>query len=169
MSQNTETPRVFVSYAQEGDAHKTLVTTLVEDLRSNGIDAHFDRDVPGTPLEGWPRWMEDQIAKATYVLVICTETYLRRYEQREQPNRGKGAIWESLIIRQEMYEGGGSNKKFAAVLFDENDQAHQPPPLRAHTHYLYPQKRTELLRWLTNQPSYVPRPLGKVPVLPPDP
>jgi hypothetical protein len=169
MSANNTPVCVFVSYAQEDEAHKKRVTDLIEDLRTCGIDAHFDRDIHGTPREGWPRWMEDQIAAAAYVLVICTETYLRRYEQRERPGKGKGAIWEGTIIRQEMYDSAGNNRKFAAVMFDSGDEAYKPQPLRPHTHYIYPQDRTALLRWLTNQPAYLPKPLGKVPVLPPDP
>lgn len=169
MNENAALGHVFVSYAQEDDAHKKRVTELVEDLRANGIDARFDRDVHGTPPQGWPRWMEEQIATAAYVVVVCTEVYLRRYEQREQPGKGKGAIWEGAIIRQEMYDGAGNNTKFTAVLYDQRDEAYKPQPLKPHTHYLYPDRRTELLRWLTNQPAYRPRPLGKVPILPPDP
>jgi hypothetical protein len=161
--------RVFVSYTHDDDAHKRHVAAFVDDLRANGIDARCDRDVHGTPPEGWPRWMENEVASAGFVLVVCTATYLRRYEQREKPGKGKGATWESAIIRQEMYDGAGRNSKFAAVLLDPNDEAYIPQPLRPHTHYVYPQARTDLLRWLTHQPAYVPRPLGKVPVLPPDP
>jgi CheY-like chemotaxis protein len=161
--------RVFVSYAHENESHKRRVTDLVEDLRANGIDARFDRDVHGTPREGWPRWMESQIAEAVHVLVICTEVYIRRYEQREQHGNGRGATWEGSIIRQEMYDGLGNNTKFAAVMFDPSDEANKPQPLRPHTHYIYPRDRTDLVRWLTNQPAYISRPPGKVPALPPDP
>jgi len=164
--------RVFVSYTQEDAAHTNRVTQLVEDLRVyGGVDARFDRHVLHTPPEGWARWMENEIASATYVLVVCTETYLRRYTQQEKPGKGKGAIWESLIIRDEMYDNAGNNVKFAAVLFDESDAAHKPPPLKSHTHYLYPDPkgRERLLRWLTSQPEYIAPPIGKVPRLPPNP
>lgn len=169
MTTSTPYVRVFVSYAQENKPHQKQVTELVEYLRSNGIDASFDRDVNGTPKKGWPHWMEDQIRSANYVLVVCTETYLRRYQQAEKPGKGKGAIWEGSIIRQEMYDNAGNNEKFAAVLFDSKDEAFKPQPLKAHTHYLFPDRQVELLRWLTNQPAYTPAPLGKVPRLPPDP
>lgn len=161
--------RVFVSYTHDDAPHKAHVAAFVDDLRANGIDARFDRDVHGTPPEGWPRWMEKEVASAVFVLVVCTETYLRRYEQREELGKGKGATWESAIIRQEMYDNAGQNSKFAAVLLDPKDEVYIPQPLRPHTHYVYSQARTDLLRWLTDQPAYVPRPLGKVPILPPDP
>jgi hypothetical protein len=162
-------PLVFVSYAHESDATRKQVTELVADLRSHGVDAHFDRDVNGTPSEGWPAWMERQLAQADFVLVICSPAYLRRYNDREAPGIGKGAIWEGAIIRQQMYESAGNNTKFAAVLFDREHEAHKPAPLRPHTHYIYPAARIDLLRWLTRQASYTPPPLGTIPHLPPDP
>jgi hypothetical protein len=60
------------------------------------------------------------------------------------------------------HDAAGSNEKFAGILFDATYEAHKPQPLRPHTHYVYPQGRTELLRWLTNQPAYLPRPLGRI-------
>ncbi len=161
--------RAFVSYSQEGDPQRDRVTLFVEHLRSKGIDAHFDRHVNGSPPRGWPHWMEEQIALADYVFVICTETYLRRYNQKEKPKKGKGAIWEGAIIRQELYDSSGKNAKFVPILFDSKDVDFIPQPLRPHTHYLIPQRQEDLLRWLTNQPGYVPQPLGNIPDLPPVP
>lgn len=161
--------RVFVSYAHDTVDHSKNVTALVEDLRHNGLDARFDRDVNGSPAEGWPAWMEEQVRTADHVLVVCSEIYLRRYEGREERGKGKGAILESQLLRQEMYDRAGRNTKFAAVLFAREDEQHIPQPLRPYTYYLYPPRRTDLLRWLTSQPAYLPAPIGLVPSLPPDP
>ncbi len=162
-------PRVFISYTHDSDGHKAAVRAVAEDLRTNGVDARFDQEVHGTPPEGWPAWMEGQVRDAEFVLVVATETYLRRYQGAERPNIGKGAIWEGGTIRQELYDSAGRNVKFAAVLLSEADTVHKPEPLRPHTHYLLPRDRVKLLRWLTNQPAYTPVPLGHVPVLPRDP
>lgn len=164
-------PRVFVSYAHDSanPQHSQRVTQLVEDLRANGIDARFDRDINGTPEKGWPSWMEENVQTANFVLVVCSETYLRRYEGREKPGTGKGATWEGQIIRQELYDSTGTNAKFAAVLFDPKDEQYKPSPLRPHTHYSFPASRETLLRWLTAQRAYNPRPLGTIPLLPPNP
>ncbi len=163
--------RVFISYAHEPDP-STLhqqVRSLGDDLRRNGLDAHFDQMNNAAPEEGWYLWMERQIQEADFVLVVCRETYLRRYEQREVQGKGKGAIWEGAIIRQELYDSAGKNKKFAAVLFEPVDEQHIPGPLRAFARFCLPDKWVELLRWLTDQPEYVPPPIGQVPVLPPNP
>ncbi len=61
MSADAVPVRVFVSYAHtEGDVQKKRVTGLVDYLRTNGIDAHFDQEVNGAPsarlarLDGGP-------------------------------------------------------------------------------------------------------------------
>ncbi len=170
MGPNDTPVHVFVSYAQEDEAHRKRVTDLIEDLRTCGTDAHFDRDIQRhasgrlAALDGG--------ADRGGRLRAC-DLYGDRpsplREQRERPGKGKGAIWEGAIIRQEMYDSAGKQWKFAAVMFDSSDEAYKPQPLRPHTHYVYTRDRTALLRWLTNQPAYLPKPLGKVPVLPPDP
>ena len=37
--------------------HRKRVLSLSERLRSEGVDAQIDQYIPGTPAEGWPRWM----------------------------------------------------------------------------------------------------------------
>lgn len=162
------THEVFVSYTHDSDNHKRAVLALVDDLRESGLNARLDREINGTPEHGWPAWMEERVRTADFVLVVCTEIYQRRYDNAEVPGVGKGAVWEGGIIRQELYESHG-NTKFAAVLFDSADERYKPQPLRPHTHYVYPRDRLALIRWVTKQPSYIPRPLGSVPKLPPDP
>ena len=162
-------PEVFVSYTHDSDQHKQNVIALVSDLRMNGINARLDQEVNGTPEVGWPAWMEERIRESSFVLVVCTETYKRRYELNERPGVGKGGTWEGGIIRQELYDGQGKNEKFAAVVFSESDKEHIPGPLRPHTHYVYPRDNGALIRWLTDQPAYLPPPLGKIPKLPPNP
>lgn len=161
--------RVFVSYTHDSDQHRDNVRRMVEDLIANGVDVRFDRQVHGTPPLGWPAWMEEEIREADFVLVVCTENYLRRYQGREKPGVGRGGAWEGALIRDEFYAKSGRNDKYAAILFDRHDDKYQPEPLRSHTHYVMPRDSEALLRWLTGQPAYISPPLGKVPDLPPDP
>jgi hypothetical protein len=68
---------VFISYSHDSDEHRKQVLALSERLRLDGIETLLDQYVNGTPPEGWPRWMMNQLDAADYVLVICTETYSR--------------------------------------------------------------------------------------------
>ena len=67
-----------------------------------GFEARVDQYVQGTPPKKWPRWMLDQLDEADFVLVICTETYYRRFRGHEVPGKGKGADWEGALITQEI-------------------------------------------------------------------
>jgi hypothetical protein len=69
-----EPPKVFISYSHDSPEHAQHVLELAERLRADGVDAQLDQYVAGTPARGWPRWMEDQLDSAEFVLVICTET-----------------------------------------------------------------------------------------------
>src|SRR5437667_456356 len=96
--------KVFVSYSHDSDEHRDRVLGLSERLRDDGIETLLDRYVNGTPAEGWPRWMLNQLDDAKFVLVVCTETYYRRFRGHEVPGKGKGADWEGALITQEIYE-----------------------------------------------------------------
>src|ERR1035441_1337680 len=71
--------RVFISYSHDSDAHRERVLGLSERLRADGIESILDQYVNGSPQQGWPRWMLDQLDAADAVLVVCTETYYRRF------------------------------------------------------------------------------------------
>jgi hypothetical protein len=74
--------RVFISYSHDSIEHEQRALGLAERLRQDGVDAQLDQYVAGTPLIGWPRWMLDQLDSAQFVLMVCTETYYRRFQER---------------------------------------------------------------------------------------
>jgi tetratricopeptide (TPR) repeat protein len=126
---------VFISYSHDSEEHRDEVLGLSERLRRDGIETILDQYVNGTPTEGWPRWMLNQLDAADSVLVVCTETYYRRFRGLELPGKGKGADWEGALITQEIYDTRSSNPKFIPVfLSTANDQA-IPEPMRSATHY----------------------------------
>ena len=114
----TTPTKVFVSYSHDSHKHRDAVLGLFERLRTDGFDTQLDRYVNGTPAEGWPRWMLDQLDDAAFVLVVCTETYYRRFRGHEQPDRGKGVDWEGALITQELYDARSDTSKFVPVLLD---------------------------------------------------
>jgi SEFIR domain len=165
---NLANPAVFISYTHDSEEHRQRVLELAQRLRADGADSMVDRFVNGSPPEGWPLWMERQIQRADFVLVVCTATYLRRYRGEEQPGKGLGGVWEAVLTRQELYENSARNTKFVPILFPGASQDDIPTPLRPYTWHRLPDGYVELVRYLTEQPAIVPAPLGQKKLLPPE-
>ena len=108
--------KVFISYSHDSAEHREKVLALSERLRADGIETLLDQYVNGSPPEGWPRWMLNQLDAATFVLVVCTETYYRRFRGHEQPGKGRGVDWEGALITQEIYDGRSRTLKFVPVV-----------------------------------------------------
>jgi hypothetical protein len=161
-------PRVFISYSHDSPEHARRVLQLAERLREDGIDVQLDQYVLGTPAEGWPRWMLDQLDRANFVLVVCTENYYRRFRGQEpQPATGRGADWEGSLITLEMYRAKSRTTKFAPVFFRYQDEPFIPEPISGHTHYLLNSEDNyaKLYAFLTDQAGVVPRTLGPLKTL----
>lgn len=160
--------RVFLSYSWDSDPHKERVLQLAQRLRKDGVDARIDR-FTSFPPEGWPRWMENEIEKAAFVLAVVTEKYAERFSGSAPPGTGLGANWEGAIITQELYEAGGRNEKFIPVVFDPSDRAHVPIPLRPFSAFCVDGDRgyLDLYRLITGQPEIVPADIGQRLNLPP--
>jgi len=126
--------RVFISYSHESKGHMDAVLALANRLRKEGVDCWIDQYLR-SPSEGWPRWCENQIKEAEFVLVVCTETYLRRFEGKELPRMGKGVTFEGYVITQELYDSQGRNDKFIPVVFSVTDREGIPTLLRGSTSY----------------------------------
>jgi hypothetical protein len=159
------TVRVFISYTHDSEDHEAKVLKLSERLRADGIDCHLDQ-YELTPILGWPRWMVAQIQEATFVLVVCTEKYLRRFMGVE----GGGAQWEGAVITQELYQANGENRKFIPVGFTAfSDNSCIPLVLRPWTYFNVSDVfgYENLYRHLTGQPAIVPGDIGNVKPMPP--
>ena len=161
---------VFISYSHDSPQHEAYVLAFSDRLRADGINAMIDQ-YQAAPSEGWQIWMEKQIRDAQFVLLICTETYLRRVMKEENPGKGMGVTWESAIIYQYIYNSGAINVKFIPIIFGHNNTQHIPMPLQSTTHYdVSTNEGYELLyRFLTNQPLTPKSPLGKLKKLSPKP
>ena len=79
---SAEADFTFVSYSHDTKTHKDRVRDLAEQLIAKGVPTELDQHNPFPP-EGWPSWMTRRIAEATFVVVVCTETYYRRVMGRE--------------------------------------------------------------------------------------
>ena len=146
--------RVFLSYTHDSPEHKAKVLGLSDRLIRDGVDARIDRYVESSPPRSWPRWMAAEIEDADFVLVICTGAYIRRFRDREEPGRGKGARWEGAVIIQELYEAEGAKAKFIPVVFSSENCPSIPVVLRGTNHYILDSEDAyeRLYRHVTGQP-----------------
>jgi hypothetical protein len=158
-------PQVFISYSHDSPVHVDRVLALSNRLRAEGVDCSIDQ-YEQSPAEGWPLWCERQVEQSTFVLVACTETYLRRFKREEAPKIGLGVTWEGHIITQQLYEAQGSNTKFIPILFSKEDEQFVPMPLRGTTRYQLSDNYDQLYRRLTDQPFISKPALGGVKPMP---
>jgi len=73
--------------------------------------------------------MYDEVEQADYVLVVCTETYARRFRGHEEAGVGLGARWEGAIITNFLYVEQDDSTKFIPVVVDGDDRKHIMAPL----------------------------------------
>ena len=102
-------PKVFISYSWESKEHSDWVKSLADKLLADGIEAIIDSyDV--SPGDRLPKFMESSIRDSDYVIIICTEEYKRKANNRE-----KGVGYESHIISAELYNNH-NDRKFIPVI-----------------------------------------------------
>jgi len=156
--------KIFISYTHDSADHQDRVLSLSERLRQDGIETLLDQYVNGSPQQGWPRWMLDQLDEADWVLVVCSETYYRRFRGREQPGKGRGADWEGALITQEIYDSRSRSVKFVPVFLTVFNEEWIPDPLRAVTYYQLTSQSAydSLYDFLTGQGGVRPGPIGRI-------
>ena len=127
-------PRVFVSYSHDDDAHVARVLGLVNELREKGVDAELDQ-FQVQPAEGWTVWMERQLGEADFVILVCTPTYLRRWDKRDEPGVGLGVTYEAHLARAQFSRAGCKTARFLPAHFGPADAATVPLMLDGYNHY----------------------------------
>lgn len=160
-----EPPKIFISYSQDSPDHMAQVLKLADQLRTDGIDADIDQ-YESAPPQGWATWMERQISDADFILVVCTETYKRRADGKEEYGKGRGVIWESILTTQYLYNAAAGNTRFIPVVFEKSHIKFIPIHLQPASYYCITTEDgyENLYRRLTNQPKVVKPPLGKLKV-----
>lgn len=163
---STPNPRVFISYSHDSDSHRSNIIDLANVLRRNyGIDAWLDAFVESTPPASWPNWMYDEVEKADFVLLVCTETYARRFRGHEDsPGIGLGVRWEGAIITSSLYFAQSDHVKFIPVVVNGEDRRHIMAPLSVTSMYVVGDENGRnldpLVAHLLGRPLVEPSPLG---------
>ncbi|MBF0563713.1 MAG: SUMF1/EgtB/PvdO family nonheme iron enzyme [Nitrospirae bacterium] len=138
-------PIVFLSYSHDTDAHKEWVLKLATDLMANGVDAELDQWdlVPGQDIVAF---MEKGISDSDRVLMICSESYVKKAD------KGSGGVgYEGLIVTSEVAQNIDTMKFIP--LIRNNPSSSKLPRFLGHRLYVdfsneeqYDTKLQELLR-----------------------
>ena len=157
-------PRVFISYAHQSERVAKLVLGLARRLRENGVDARIDQ-FELSPAEGWPAWIQEQVASSDYILVICTSRYRERFDRSRSSSDEKLSVLEPMIVKNALAHD--HVQKVIPVLLEESSDEDVPLALRVFTSYSYPAMFDALYRRLTDQPETPPPPIGPLRILAP--
>lgn len=111
-------PVVFISYSHDTREHKMWVLEVAQQLYKAGIDIILDQWELRAG-DDTAKFMERSVKRAERVLMICTETYVRKV------NEGKGgAGYEGMIVTSEIINDQGG-AKFIPII--RQDGAHAVP------------------------------------------
>jgi TIR domain len=123
----SNTPIVFISYSHDTPAHKKWVAELAAKLIEKGVDIILDQwDLE--PGDDVPKFMEQSVKRAHKVLMICTETYVRKADD------GKGGVgYESMIVTGELVQNLGTSK-FIPVIRQEQSRCTKPVSVSTRFH-----------------------------------
>jgi|GEM_PF-1257214 len=147
-------PRVYISYSHDSAEHRERVIELAQRLRRDGIDAWIDRFEPAPP-QGWPRWMQEQLERADFILVVCTPIYRQRFEGSRTIN------WEGMLAVQLLYSL--DFETIVPVMFEDHGDDAVPLALRPATHHRLPDDYAGLVRRLLRRSPGAPAPLAEAP------
>lgn len=157
-------PRVFVSYSHDSAEHKSWVLDLATTLRNRGVDAVLDQwDLrPGDDL---PHFMETELERCNYVVMICSENYVKK------ANAGEGGVgYEKMIMTSSILKRIDNNKVIPIIRQKGNSL--RPTFLTSKIYIDFSKDEDveysldELLRTLLNAPLYEKPEIGKNPFTP---
>ncbi len=161
-------PQVLISHAHHDELHEKRVLKLYRSLRNVNINANIDFvDRHNRP---WSEWMMDQIDNAHFVLIVCTEEYLRKSKEKNAAAGGHGVFYEMTLVRNDVYFEKFENSKFIPIVFYEQDRKFIPKLFRDYTSYCVnidlgdlklDKGFEELYRKIKNVPKHAPSELGE--------
>lgn len=121
----SETPKVFISYSWDSDDHKAWAKTLADRLIANGVDVILDQyDCP--PGTNFPYFMEQSVEKSDKVLLILTENYKQKADDRV-----RGVGYEISIVSAEVYAQDVNERKFIPILRQGDSHSAKPIFMRS--------------------------------------
>ena len=155
-----EHPKVFISYSHDSPEHKQWVLELGTKLVKKGVDTILDQwDL--TPGDNFTQFMEVGVRDLDWVLVICTDNYVRRANNREG-----GVGYEVQIVTAQLVENLGIDK-FIPIIRHASGQEKTPTFLGGRVYIdftddsQFNEKFNDLLHKLYEVPVEKKLPLGE--------
>lgn len=157
-------PKVFISYSHDSLEHKKWVLDLATRLRNNGVESVIDQWALG-PGDDLPHFMEQNLAQADRVLMVCTENYVTK------ANSGSGGVgYEKMIVTADLLGKIDSNKVIPLI---RQSGTHSVPTFLRSKLYLdfsrddqMEQVFDDLVRAIHGSPLYKAPPVSNNPFVP---
>lgn len=157
-----EHPKVFISYSHDSLEHKQWVLELGTKLVRNGVDVVLDQ-WNLTPGDNFIQFMEVGVRDLDWVLVVCTDNYVRKANNREG-----GVGYEVHIVTAQLVENLGIDK-FIPIIRHASGPEKMPTFLGGRVYIdftddsQFNEMFNELLHKLYNEPFVKKPPLGEKP------
>jgi hypothetical protein len=154
---------VFLSYSHESDAHNHWVRRLAEDLTRNGVKTTLDQwDLQVGDDIG--AFMEQSLKNATYIVLVCTETFAQKANDRTGGVGYEQAVFigELLMIRE-------LSSRFLPIVRSGDPSKALPLYMRSRLFVdfrddgAYKDALEQLLRRIFGAPTFTPPQLGEAP------
>lgn len=162
----TDVPKLFISYSWTSPEHETWVEELAQELAAAGVHVILDKWDLREGQES-AAFMEQMVSDPTVgkVVLLCDKMYADKANSRTG-----GVGTEAQIISAEIYQAT-SNTKFVAVVreYDEHGKACVPKYYSSRIYIdlsespRYASEFDRLIRWAHDQPLHVRPPTGKKP------
>jgi hypothetical protein len=129
-----EAPRVFVSYSHDTPEHKEQVRRFATFLRGRiGLEVVLDRWYDHERLD-WSLWATEHLRDADFILVVASRLYRDRAEGLAPPDEGRGAQFETAIIRNKLTKDlRDGTKRVLPVVLAGHSIEEIPTFLNAHS------------------------------------
>jgi tetratricopeptide (TPR) repeat protein len=144
--------KVFISYSYDSKDHKDQILALSDQLRYDGIDCWIDQFENNAPDIGWSQWMLKKINESHFILIICTEFYLKQFSINTKLNEEDlNQNWKGPILDQKSTHSQIKNKKFIPILVSENDTQFIPSIFKESKPFVLESDYEDLHSFLTKQ------------------
>jgi formylglycine-generating enzyme required for sulfatase activity len=157
-SRSAKPPRVFISYSHDSEEHRARVLELAQRLRQDGVEAWLDRFEPAPP-QGWPRWIVEEVQRAEFIVLVCTDAYRGQFERRDTFGQGQMTTFVGLLANQLLFEGELDYERAVPVIFAGTARDAIPLALRSALCHTLPTEYDALLGRLTRSLAIAPEPV----------